>query len=113
MMTDKQVKSDMAFLLARPEFRRFMLPVIQQAMIFQTTTDGSDGRNLAFDEGRRSLGLEILAICERGQPAQHPESLPIFTIMQVFREETQSQPPEKPNEPYDRTADLQDEDDPE
>lgn len=112
MWTDKQARSDMAFLLNRPEFRRFMLPVIQEARIFQSTTDGSDGRNLAFDEGRRSLGLDILAICERGQPAQHPESLPIFTIMQVFREETQSQPTEKPNEPYDRTADL-DEDDPE
>ena len=106
-MTDKQTRADMAWLMARPEFRRFLWRVIQTARIFEPVTDGSDTRHL-YHEGRRDLGLELLAECEAGQPAQHPSGAPILTVIQVLREEAQQQPDEKGKDRsrYDRTQDL-------
>lgn len=99
----------MDFLLQRAEFKRFLFSVIQMARIFQRTTDGSDERNLGFDEGRRSLGLEILEMVEMGQPVTHSEGIPALTVIQTFLEATQHQP-EKPsggrNQRYDRTSEL-------
>jgi hypothetical protein len=108
VVTDKQIRGDMAFLMGRPEFRRFLWRVIQTARIFEPVTDGSDTRYL-YHEGRRDLGLELLAECEAGQPAQHPSGTPILTVIQVLREEAQQQPTETQNgrrDRYDRTAEL-------
>lgn len=113
-MTDEQIqRADMQFLIQREEFRRFLFRVIQTAGIFNRTTDGSDGRNLAYDEGRRNLGLDILDMAESGQPIPdtHPGG-PLLTITQALIAESQTQP-EKPNgrrkpDRYDRNAELAD-----
>lgn len=110
MTDEQQFKADMQELVRLAAFQRFLWRVIQTAGIFARTTDGSDGRNLAYDEGRRNLGLDILDMAEIGQPAEHPEKYPLLTLMQVFREEAQK-PKEKPNGRYNRNAEL-DEPDP-
>lgn len=112
-MTENQLKEDMRELMGFPSFRRFMFAVIQKARIFDPTTDGSVVRSLDYFEGRRNLGLELLEMAEQGQAAQHPEGMPLLTIMQVIREEiTQAQATEKKNErPKHRTAELDDEPD--
>ncbi len=118
-MTDEQEKrerDDMAFLNSRPEFRRYQLRVIQLAGLFSRTTDGSVVRSLDYFEGRRSLGLDLLDMAERGQPIPeiHPSGAPLLTIFQAIREETQQPATEKPNgrrKPYDRNADLAGDDD--
>lgn len=103
-MTDQQVKDDMRELMRLPAFNRFLFRVIQKATIFGATTDGSDGRNL-IREGRRQLGLEVLAEADEAQPVQSPDGIPLLTIMQVFREAAQQQP-EKPHGKYSRNAEL-------
>ncbi len=92
-------RSDMEFLMRRGEFQRFMWRVIQASGLLSRTTDGSEGRNLAFDEGRRNLGLDILDMAEKGQPIPdaHPDG-PLLTLIQVLREETQKPPAERPND---------------
>ena len=97
MTSEQQIKSDQEFLNARPEFRRFLWRVIQSAGIFNRTTDGSVDRHLAYAEGRRNLGLDILDMAELGQPIPdiHPDG-PLLTLIQTLLEETQ-QPTEKPS----------------
>jgi hypothetical protein len=109
MSDDKQDKADAMFMLAHAETRRFLWRVIQSAGILSPATDGSKDRHLAYAEGRRNLGLDILAMVETGQPISHPEGQPILTLIQVLREEANSQPQEKPsgrrNDRYDRDLD--------
>lgn len=50
-----------------PRFLRFISTVLREAGIHQTAY-GVDGRNLAYAEGRRSLGFEILGMLERTRP---------------------------------------------
>lgn len=101
----KQNKSDMEFLLQRPEFARFLFRVIQTSGIFSVTTDGAEAVTFRA-EGRRQLGLEILDMAEEGQPVAHPGKLPILTVLQALREEAQ-QPAEKDSDRrYDRNRDL-------
>jgi hypothetical protein len=78
----------MELLLQRPEFLRFIFELIQISGVLSATTDGSVGRDLAYFEGRRNLGLEILDLVEAGQPVERHPLGPILTLMQVFREET-------------------------
>lgn len=103
-MIDQQTK-DLQFLIQRPEFLRFLdFAVIQPSGIFAAATNGSDGRNLV-SEGRRSLGLEILAMVETGQPVAHPGN-PILTLMQVFREIAQATTEKPDAKRFDRNAEL-------
>ncbi len=103
-MSEKQVKEDAQLLMERPEFRRFLFSVIQSCGFF-SATNGSDPVT-SFAEGRRSLGLDILATVETGQPAEHPDRIPILTLMQVLREEAQTKT-EKPNgKKFNRTDEL-------
>lgn len=112
---ERQDREDMQYLVQRPEFNRFLLRVIQSGRILSRTTDGSPNDCL-LNEGRRSLGLDILSMVEAGQPASHPD-LPAFTLIQVLREEAiQQQEPtnekRRTNDRYDRTDELDaDEDD--
>lgn len=95
-MTD-QDKVDRSHLMTLPAFRRFMtLHAIQMAGIFSATATGSDGRNL-FLEGRRSLGLDMLRDLDEAQPIQSPSGIPVLTVLQLLREDAQSNPQEKPN----------------
>ena len=103
---ERREKADMVELLKLPEFHRFVWRVIQSAGIFARTTDGSVDRHLAFDEGRRHLGLEILSMVEDGQPVRHPDQIPVLTLIQTLREEA-NQPQEKTYaNRFDRTAEL-------
>jgi hypothetical protein len=112
MTPEQMVKSDMQTLLRQPAFLRFLWTVIQTSGVLQPTTDGPDGRNLR-SEGRRNLGLEILAMAEKGQPIQsaHPDG-PLLTLIQVLREETQKQPEETQRDRQDRYDELRDGDEP-
>lgn len=105
-MSERQISADMAKLMELPEFRRFLFRVIQMARIFEPVTDGADSRHL-LHEGRRQLGLEILADAETGQPVTHPDRIPILTAIQVLREEAQQTISETVRDkPYRRTAEL-------
>lgn len=112
MTPEERNKADAKELLALPAFSRFLWRVIQSSGIFSATTDGSVDRHLAYDEGRRNLGLEILAMAELGQPTSHPNGQPILTILQALREEA-NQPQEKAHgrsDRYDRHLDDTDDD---
>ena len=90
----------MTQLMALPAFRRFLFRSIQNAGLLSQTavsTNGSDGRDLAFAEGRRSLGFDLLRDAEAALavPLQHPLSL--LTLLSVIREEAQTSDTEKPN----------------
>lgn len=108
MTPETQIKSDMEFLNSRPEFRRFMWRAIQMAGFFEHRGPGKSERDLAYAEGRRSLGLELLDDAEQGQPAAHPDRIPILTTIQILREEAQQATSEgrKDRHRYDRTADI-------
>lgn len=91
--------AEMAQLMALPGFRKFLFSLIQRAGVLDYapfSTNGSDGRDLAYYEGRRSLGLDILRDADAAQPApmRHPNS--IMTLMTVLREEAQTTEQEKP-----------------
>lgn len=107
---EKRDKSDTQFLIAQPQFLRFMWRVIQTSRILSRTTDGSTGRELAFDEGVRSLALEILEMVEAGQHVPHPDGLPIMTLIQTFHEEANQPAQEKPSgkDRYSRNSELDD-----
>ncbi|PTR06970.1 MULTISPECIES: hypothetical protein [unclassified Novosphingobium] len=62
-------ETDAAFLIARPEFRRFLHAAIQGAGLLgqQAMASGADSALLAFLEGRRSLGFDLIALAHRGQ----------------------------------------------
>ena len=99
-MNDQQHQSDMEHLLSQPQFLRFLFRSIQLAGILSHTTratEGSDGRDLAFSEGRRSLGFDILGEAHLGQPEQlrDRDSQCLLTLIAALSEEVQSRPMEK------------------
>lgn len=109
---DAQIRTDMEFLLTRPEFRRFLYRAIQMAGFFDQTGRGNSKRDLAYAGGRRDLGLDLLADAELGQPAEHPDRIPILTTIQILVDEAQ-QPDTKGKDRnrYDRTQELAPDDD--
>ncbi len=93
-------RADAMFLLGRPEFRRFLYAAIQSAGLLGHTSgaNGQSGRDLGFYEGRRSLGFEMLAMVDQGQPdaLQSPEAL--ATINSILIEHLNPAPAkEKPD----------------
>ncbi|WP_066807146.1 hypothetical protein [Sphingomonas asaccharolytica] len=113
-MTD-QTDADMKQLMELPSFRRFLFRSIQTAGLLSHTaygTNGSDGRDLAFNEGRRSLGFELLREAEAAlsEPLRHP--LNIMTLVSVLREEAQTSDQERASgRRYDRYGDSDGNDD--
>jgi hypothetical protein len=112
---DRRDLEDMQHLAKQEQFTRFLLRVIQRAGIFRPTTDGSREQHL-LNEGARQLGLAILDWAEQAQPAAHPD-LPIFTLLQVTREEAiqpqqegQSDEKRRKTDRYDRNAEFDDTD---
>lgn len=91
MMRDK----DRALLLENVLFREFLFEAIQLAGILQSA-NGHDPRDLAFAEGRRSLGLELLQLADLGQPKalRSPEALATLNAVIL----TALNPPSKPEE---------------
>jgi hypothetical protein len=92
-LTDQQL-ADYRDLLERPQFQRFLLRVIQLAGIYEATANGSEERTF-YTNGRRSLGLDILREVDAAQPLPSPTSIPTLTLIQVHREDAQSQTPER------------------
>lgn len=97
-MSKDQRAADMEQLMGLPSFRRFLFRSIQTAGLLSDTaisTNGSDGRDLAFAEGRRSLGFELLRDAEAAlaAPLQHP--LNLITWLSLLREEAQTSDLEK------------------
>jgi hypothetical protein len=86
-LTDQQL-ADYKDLLERPQFRRFLLRLIQLSGIYEATANGSAERTF-FANGRRSLGLDILREVDAAQPVPGAE-LPSLTLIQVLREDAQS-----------------------
>lgn len=104
MNLSDQEKSDYQDLLERPQFRRFLLRVIQLAGIYDATANGTAERTFR-NEGRRSLGLDILREVDAAQPYPAQPSTPTLTLIQLHREDAQSQTPERNprgrrNDPY-------------
>ena len=56
-------KSDLEALSADPKFLRFLFTVFSSAPMF-TGTYGTEGRHLAYAEGRKSLGFDMLRSVE-------------------------------------------------
>lgn len=103
MMDDK----DRALLLSNPLFREFLFEAIQLAGIWESA-NGHDPRDLAFVEGRRSLGLDLLQLADRGQPKalRTPEALATVNAIILTALNTPSKPEEKPR--ADRYDDIPD-----
>lgn len=79
---------DAEYLLGRPEFRRFMFAAIQSASILGDSShaNGQTGRDLSHYEGRRSLGFEMIAALDAGQPEPLRSAESLATLDQILRE---------------------------
>lgn len=104
----EQAAEDMAFLVERAEFRRFLFRSIQTAGILSDSdhgATGADGRDLAFHEGRRSLCFDLLRDAESALPAAARHPLNIMTLMAVLREGADCPRPERRNDRDERDSD--------
>lgn len=101
MSTDNQNKADMAQLLDLPAFRRMLWRIINESGMMRSAY-GTDGRDLAYREGRRSLGLDILRWADSGQPLPRDDAL--STWLAALSEEERTSPPPK-GKPRDRRSD--------
>lgn len=86
-MTGNPDSQEMAQLLAIPAFRKLLWRIFEASGIMHAAY-GTDGRDLAFREGRRSLGLDILRMADAGQPFAHPSA--VSTWLTILGEEETS-----------------------
>lgn len=86
-------KSDVADLLSRPAFLRFIGRMFERSGVMSVAT-GDATLHPLYNEGRRSLMMETLGECEEAQPVSKP-GLPVLTLIQMLREAAQSAPKEK------------------
>jgi hypothetical protein len=95
-------QADFKRLIADKAFLAFLYRMIRDAGIFAISPTGA--RDIAFNEGRRSLALDILREAEQAQAAPSPDGLPLLTSIQIFLSVAQSAPKEKPlgrrSDPY-------------
>lgn len=97
-------RRDLEELMLDQRFLRFLSTVLETAGI-HTGAYGSDGRHLAFAEGRRSLGFDIL----RSAEVIRPDAL--LAILQAELDALKGHPDGRPTH-YDRNLDLDDDDGP-
>jgi hypothetical protein len=92
---------DASYLLSRPEFRRFLFAAIQNAGVLSqhSLADGPQERDLRFNEGRRSLGFELLLMAHQGQPQaiRDADSTGLATLHAAILEALNPAPKEKPS----------------
>lgn len=103
------IPTDAAWLLEKPEFRRFLFAAIQSAGVLDNNphADGHSGRDLAFYEGRRSLAFEMLRLIDEGQPEPLRSPHALATLNAVIREALNPPPKEKAHvRSPDRYADI-------
>jgi hypothetical protein len=100
-------RADMERLLEQSEFRLFLFAAIQRAGMWDVA-NGHDQRDLAFFEGRRSLGLELLRMADDGQPDALRSPHALATLDAIIR--TAMNPPpqskEKAHGRQDRYEDI-------
>jgi hypothetical protein len=96
----QRAKLDIEHLWQQPQFKRFLFTILDHGHIFSGAY-GTDGRHLAFAEGRRSLGFDILRTVER-----HGST---GALAQILAEEAATQM-EAPGgrRKYDRLSELDD-----
>lgn len=82
-MTD-QDKADLMRLMGDKAFLAFLYRTIQRGGVFSTTTTGTDGRDLSFSEGRRSMAIDMLNEIEAAQAVKSPDGLPVFGSIQIL-----------------------------
>lgn len=87
---DKQERSDLQYLMGREEFLRFLARAIQTAGILSQGSNGHDGRDLAFVEGRRSLGFWMLGQANAGLPDVMQSSDNLAALHAIVRAQIQS-----------------------
>jgi hypothetical protein len=106
-LTDAE-KVEMSGLLEIPAFRSLVYRLMISTGVFAVQTNGADGRDLNFSEGRRSVALELLNDLEASQPVAHREPVPILTLIQTFREVAQTAPIKGVKRDRDQYRDLDD-----
>ena len=103
-------KPDAEYLLGRPEFRRFMFAAIQSAGLF-TDISPSNGQSVRdHQEGRRSLGWEMVRALDAGQPEPLRTSEALATIQQIILQ-AMNPAPDKEKPRGSRYDDITDRDD--
>ncbi len=87
---------DLETLVGMHEFRSFLFEAIQLAGICEPA-NGHDPRDLAWFEGRRSLGLELLQLADAGQPTalRTPNALATLNAVLMTALNSPSKPLEK------------------
>lgn len=102
------LERDLQRLLELAEFKQFLFEAIQLAGIWNPA-NGHDQRDLAFAEGRRSLGLDLLELADRGQPKalRTPEALATINAIILTALNPPSTPPEEKKR-ADRYAEIPD-----
>lgn len=105
-------REDAEYLMGRAEFRRFLFAAIQAAGLlgYSNPANGQTGRDLV--EGRRSLGLDLLAMADAGQPEPLRSPQALATLDQIIREAMTPKPKDKTRDrrnKHDRDDDAADE----
>jgi hypothetical protein len=69
---DDMAGADFRDLMGRPEFRRFLWRLLSDCEVFRASfVPGIDALSLAYAEGRRNLGRELLAEVMRLSPEDY------------------------------------------
>lgn len=111
-MTGSLTREDAEKLLAIPEFKRFLFAAIQRAgcLSHEGSAHGHEQRD--FNEGRRSLGFDLLMMVHAGQPdAILSQDTTAITTLHALLVEVMQTPKEKPNVRRDDTRRYRDLDD--
>lgn len=82
-----------------PEFRSFLWTIVENAGVFQLPAHGADKRDL--NEGRRSLGLEIVQMVEECFPMNG--SAPVQVLRQLAKDQVEQLGDPKSDKPYERS----------
>ncbi len=89
---------DMRVLMRRAEFQRFLLHVCKSAGIWIPTAGAE--QTLAYREGQRSLGLELIRHAARGLPRGTTEQVLAIVLAESTPKETddEADPQDDPDE---------------
>lgn len=65
-------------------FKAFVYRMMIRGGFFAVSTSGSDGRDLSFSEGRRSMVVEMLHEIEAAMPVPSADGNPILGSIQIL-----------------------------
>lgn len=75
---------NLLYLMNKVEFRKFMYQFLLHARIFQSSYDGQNSHNTAFNEGRKYIGILLYAqineICPELVTLMNKENKEDFTV---------------------------------